>query len=69
MTNIKSERVRLGLTQKHLAERLDVDERTIGNWENETTPVPSTKAVEMSDVFGCSVDYLFGLTSERKTVA
>lgn len=70
MTNIKSERVRMGLTQKSLAERLEVDERTVGNWEAEATPVPSTKAVEMSDIFGCSVDYLFGLTDNRRpTVA
>lgn len=69
MTNIKSERVRMGLTQKKLADRLDVDERTVSNWESETTPVPSTKAVEMSGIFGCSIDYLFGLSDERKTVA
>lgn len=69
MANIKSERIRKGMTQKTLAKRLDVDERTVSNWENESTPVPSTKAVKMSDIFGCSVDYLFGLSDERKTVA
>lgn len=66
MNNIKVERVRIGLTQRGLAKRLEVDEQTVGRWEKEATPVPSTKAVEMSDLFGCSTDYLFGLTEERK---
>lgn len=69
MTNIRSERARMGLTQKNLADRLEVDERTISNWETEATPVPSTKAIEMSNIFGCSTDYLFGLSDERKSVA
>lgn len=68
MNNIKSERTRIGLTQKGLATRLEVDEKTVGRWENEQSPVPSTQAVEMSDLFGCSVDYLFGLSDNRRTV-
>ena len=33
-------------------------------FEDETS-VPSSKACEMAQMFGCSVDYLFGLTDER----
>lgn len=69
MTNIKSERARLGLTQEALAIRLEVSPFTISNWETESTPIPSTKAVEMSQLFGCSVDYLFGLSNDRLTTS
>ena len=65
--NIKSERIRIGLTQEGLATRLGVDEQTIGRWENGKSPIPSNRAVELSDTFGCSVDYLFGLSDNRKT--
>lgn len=69
MNNIRSERTRLGLTQKALALRLDVDDQTVRRWEKEKSPIPSSKATEMSCLFGCSTDYLFGLSDERKTVA
>lgn len=67
MTNfIKSERARIDLTQEGLAKRLGVDDQTIRRWEKDISPIPSDKAVEMSDIFGCTIDYLFGLTDERK---
>ena len=64
--NIKSERVRIGLTQEALAEKIDVDAATIRRWEKGSTDIPSSKAACMSMLFKCSVDYLFGLTDERK---
>lgn len=68
--NIKSERYRIGMTQEQLAEELSVSDSTIRGWEQGIRSIPSTYAVEMSDLFGCSVDYLFGLIDERtKTVA
>lgn len=65
INNIRSERVRLGLTQLELANRLSVDVSTISDWENTKRDIPSSKAKEMSMLFDCSVDYLFGLSSER----
>lgn len=65
MNNIASERVKHNLTQKGLAERLGVASRTIRSWEKDKTSVPSSKACEMAQLFGCSVDYLFGLKDER----
>lgn len=63
--NIKSERVRLGITQEALARRIGVAECTIRGWEQGIRSIPSKAAIEMSDLFGCSVDYLFALTEER----
>lgn len=65
MNNIKSERTRLNLTQSELGKRVSVDAATIGRWEAEGSNIPSSKAIEMASLFGCSVDYLFGLCNER----
>ena len=65
VNNIRSERARLGLTQCELANRLSVDTSTISDWENAKRDIPSGKAKEMSNLFDCSVDYLFGLSAER----
>lgn len=65
MNNIASERKKQNLTQEGLAERLGVVSKTIRSWEKGETSIPSSKACEMAKMFGCSVDYLFGLTNER----
>lgn len=69
MNNIASERARKRLTQDQLAERLGVVTRTIRNWETDETSIPSTQACEMAELFGCSVDYLFGRCDERLPVS
>lgn len=66
--NIKSERVKLGWTQEELGKYLGVDESTIRRWEKGAS-APSASVIAMSNLFGCSIDYLFGITDERKTVA
>lgn len=68
MNNIASERVRKGMTQEELGETIGVVERTIRSWEKDERSIPSSKACEMAELFGCTIDYLFGLTDER-TVA
>lgn len=66
--NIKSERVRLDMTQEDLASEIGVDAGTIRRWEKGDTDVPSSKATKMSKLFKCSIDYLFGLTDERQAI-
>ncbi len=63
--NIASERVRLGWSQDELAEKLDVSRDTVKKWENGETPIKSSMLIAMSDLFGCSIDYLMGRTEER----
>lgn len=63
--NIASERVRLDLTQDELAEKLKVSRDAVKKWENGETPVKSSMLIAMSDLFGCSIDYLMGRTEER----
>ena len=40
MSKIKSERIRIGLTQQQLADLLGIPKRTIQNWENGINKCP-----------------------------
>lgn len=64
MNQVKSERVRAGMNQDDLAEKMGVSRFTVGNWENGAT-VRSDHLIRMTEIFGCSADYLLGLSEER----
>ena len=65
MRNIASERVRIGLTQEGLAEQLGVARQTVLRWENGKTNPPTSAVYMMANLFGCSTDYLLGITDVR----
>lgn len=65
--NIKAERSRLGMTQTQLAKRLNVDPSSVVRWENGGTITQDT-LINMRDIFGCTIDWLLGLTDERRPV-
>lgn len=57
---IKQLRRKQGMTQVELAAELGVTKGTVSTWEtNSRTPGIDTLR-EMSDLFGCSVDYILG---------
>ena len=65
MRNIASERVRIGYSQKDLADFLGVSRETVARYEAGTVE-PRTKAiVEMANLFNCSTDYLLENTEDR----
>lgn len=65
MRNIASERVRIGLTQEGLADHLGVSRQTVLRWENGKTNPPTSAVYMMANLFGCSTDYLLGITDVR----
>lgn len=65
--NIASERVRLGLSQQDLAEKLNVSRDSVKDWESGETAIRSSKLIDMADLFGCSLDYLMARSTERMT--
>lgn len=66
MNNILAERKRAGLSRQELAEKIGRSEAVIGNWERgETSPGLTSDAVKLAAIFGCSTDYLAGITNER----
>lgn len=63
--NITSERVRLGLTQNELADKIGVHVNTVRSWECGTSKPGSLKLISLCEIFGCSADYLLGISEER----
>jgi len=62
---IKLERIRIGLTQRQLAEIIGVTELTIGKYEQNPQQASGRNLIKLADLFDCSVDYLLGRTEER----
>lgn len=63
--NIKSERARLNLSQKELADMLEVDESTVNRWERDIGPVKASYLSKLSEIFNCTTDYIIGRSDER----
>lgn len=61
LINIEAERARKGMSKEGLAKELDVSTKTYYNWIKEDTDVPSSKLIEMSILFGTTIDYLLGI--------
>ena len=57
---IKEHRKHGGWTQKELAERLNVSDKTISSWETGRTYPELTLLVELSELFNVSVDSVLG---------
>lgn len=61
--NIEAERVRNGLSQDELVERLGYKERkSYYNWLSSGN-IPTSVIIQMADIFHCSIDYLLGRTN------
>ena len=66
MIRIKQLRGELGYTQQELADKLKKAKSTIAMYENETRK-PSLKVLkQLSNIFGCSVDYILGISEKRE---
>jgi len=59
--NILAEQARLELTKGELSRKLKISTKTLDSYTAGDTPIPSSKLMAMSKLFGCSMDYLLGL--------
>ena len=58
MKNIRSLRKQVGITQKELAKILGYEQTIVSMWENGTREPNVQTLVELSNIFGCSIDEL-----------
>ena len=66
--NLRSERQKAGLSREEVAAKINRSEAVIGKWERgESSPLLFPDGVALAKLFGCSIDYLCGLTEERTT--
>ena len=63
--NIRELRKDHNLKQRQLAEHLRCSQRTYSDYENGKTRVPPDILIELSRLYGTSVDYLLNLTDEK----
>lgn len=69
MVPIKKLRIERGLTQKQLAEILDVDRTTIVKYETGKNGPSSEQLEKLANFFGTSTDYLLGRGSQSQPEA
>ncbi len=61
---LKALREEKKLNQESLALELDVNQRTISNWEKSKAEPSLAKLIELADIFHVTVDYLLCLDKE-----
>lgn len=54
------------LTQRQIAEYLNIAQRTYSGYENGTRSMPIELLIKLAEYYQTSVDYLLGLTDEKK---
>ncbi len=55
---IAAERKKLGLTQQQFADKLNVTRQAVSRWESDLAFPETDTLIAMSELFGCSIDYL-----------
>ena len=63
---LKNLREEYGMTQQELADKLFLTQKTINSYERGRTQPNMETLCKLSDIFDTSIDYLLGLTNERK---
>lgn len=67
--NMRSERVRAGLTIEQAAERLGVHKNSVRRWETGESEPMAGALVDMAHLYGCTPEYLLGMTDDRSGTA
>lgn len=62
---LKQLRNEKGITQKELADILNVRNTTISAWEKDIAEPPYDTLVELAKIFEVTTDYLLGLEKEK----
>lgn len=69
--NIRALRKERGLTQKELAEKLAISDKTVSRWESGVQLPEASLLPQLAEVFGVSIDALYGIetpiTDKRET--
>lgn len=68
MIKIKELRSELGFTQKDIAKNLGCNQTAVGKYERGELEPNIQTLIKLSNIFGCSVDYLIGNESDYEIV-
>jgi len=60
-SEIRKQRIAVGVTVTHLAKSINVHRNTIANYELGKTDVSSSNLYKLAQVLGCSIEVLLGI--------
>ena len=63
---IKDLREDADITQKQLADFLNIKQNTYSQYENELRQLPLDTLIKLAQYFNTSTDYILGLTNEKR---
>ncbi|MGE4272813.1 MAG: helix-turn-helix domain-containing protein [Desulfitobacterium sp.] len=55
------------LTQKNLADLLNVNQATYSRYESGALDIPNSSLIKLAQFYNTSVDYLLGLTNNKES--
>lgn len=64
---IAFQRKKIGMTQQQFADRLGVSRQAVSRWEGDLAFPETETLLKMSDMFGCTVDYLLRYNDDGNT--
>ena len=62
---IKAQRIRMGMTQEELAEKMCIPKSTVSAYENDKVDIKSSVIVELSKMLETSPNYLLGIEMDN----
>ena len=62
---LKMERSGRNMSREELGTMIGVTAKTISNWENNRSSIPSKTINTLCDFFGCTADWLIGRSETR----
>jgi transcriptional regulator with XRE-family HTH domain len=68
MNKYKELRKKMGLTQCELAKKLNLNQTTVGKWELDKALPDYASLINLSKLYGVSVDYLVGASANELVV-
>jgi len=63
---IKDQRLKMGMTQEELAEKMFITKMTISHYENNLTDIKGSVIVELADLLGTTTGYLLNNEVDAK---
>ena len=65
---IKAQRLRIGMTQDELAEKLLIPKASVSAYENDRIDIKGSRIIELAEALGVTPNYLLGFIEEENPV-
>lgn len=66
--NLETLRELNNLKAKDIAKKLNVCKSVYSEWENNKTPIPTKRLIELANIYQTNIDYLLNLTTKKSII-